>query len=739
MHWRKRISMRLPVVAALLGLGLAGPVAAQETGRITGRIVNANTNRPLAGVQVFVPPTGIGNLTDQDGRYLLQNVPAGTVTLTAQLVGFRQGEMAVTVTGGQTTTANLQLAGNGDRAGGDRRHGRGRGDPAQEAGQHDCLDRCREGVETAAVTDVSQLLAAREPGVSVLPSGGYTGQGARIRIRGSSSLSQLNEPIIYIDGIRMDGSATSFNTQGNASQAGRHSARVDRADRDPEGRGRGDAVRHGSVERRDPDLHEEGPCGRAALHVAGRPDGDQMPLNRIEPLADFARTQADIDRIRERWGRNVAAVRAVQRGSAPDVLQHGLPPCVLAVGLGRRRPHHLLRDRPLPGRERAERLRQPVRGPAGLKKSDDKVKRAQMSANVVVTPIDKVRIGLNTMYSELKADSPENGNNIYGVWPNLTQAHLRLACSEVGPNCPKRNLYGTGAFITANEAIYSVNEVESKHFAGSTNLNYAPIDPLRLDGTFGVDFINESSTWFRPFGWNVDELLDGHGRGHTRIGEVRTRVVTADLKASWEGTCRCRLHEHACWRARRASCRSARRAAVRARASRVPASRSRAPVPTSRSARSWNRNTQVGGYLHNQIGFRDWAFATVGGRWDANSAFGEAFNTAFYPKARRISIMPTQASAGTKRPSRRSASARDRQVGPAAERVRQVHDVLAAAVLRGPGRPAVEPRQRRAQAGGRRPRRRSAPSSVCSTTARASTSRTGPRRSRTRSWRASSR
>src|SRR5690606_23639442 len=75
-----------------------------------------------------------------------------------------------------------------------------------------------ERVQTAAVTDVSQLLAAREAGVAVLPSGGYTGEGARIRIRGSSSLSQLNEPIIYVDGIRMDRSATGNAPQGNASK-----------------------------------------------------------------------------------------------------------------------------------------------------------------------------------------------------------------------------------------------------------------------------------------------------------------------------------------------------------------------------------------------------------------------------------------------------------------------------------------------------------------------------------------
>src|SRR2546427_62096 len=48
------------------------------------------------------------------------------------------------------------------------------------------------------------MLAAREPGISVLPSGGLTGEGARIRIRGAASLSQPNEPIVYVDGVRVD-------------------------------------------------------------------------------------------------------------------------------------------------------------------------------------------------------------------------------------------------------------------------------------------------------------------------------------------------------------------------------------------------------------------------------------------------------------------------------------------------------------------------------------------------------
>ena len=55
---------------------------------------------------------------------------------------------------------------------------------------------------------------------------------------------------------------------------------------------------------------------------------------------------------------------------------------------------------------------------------------------------------------------------------------------------------------------------------------------------------------------------------------------------------------------------------------------------------NWLRVVNAGGYLQEQIGYQDWAFITLGGRWDANSAFGENFETAFYPKVAG-SFIPT--------------------------------------------------------------------------------------------------
>src|SRR2546425_11962798 len=58
-------------------------------------------------------------------------------------------------------------------------------------------------VPTRPITNMNALLIAKVPGVDVLP-GNIPGAGARVRIRGTSSLSLNNEPIYVIDGVRME-------------------------------------------------------------------------------------------------------------------------------------------------------------------------------------------------------------------------------------------------------------------------------------------------------------------------------------------------------------------------------------------------------------------------------------------------------------------------------------------------------------------------------------------------------
>jgi hypothetical protein len=61
-----------------------------------------------------------------------------------------------------------------------------------------------EVLKTSAPRSVEQLIGARTPGVVVLPATGQVGTGAQIRVRSVGSLSLSTDPIVYIDGVRMD-------------------------------------------------------------------------------------------------------------------------------------------------------------------------------------------------------------------------------------------------------------------------------------------------------------------------------------------------------------------------------------------------------------------------------------------------------------------------------------------------------------------------------------------------------
>src|SRR4030095_2816893 len=65
-----------------------------------------------------------------------------------------------------------------------------------------------EQIENAPVANPQQLLSAQTPGVTVLANSGQPGAGGVIRLRGNNSISQTNNPIIYVDGVRIFSGAT---------------------------------------------------------------------------------------------------------------------------------------------------------------------------------------------------------------------------------------------------------------------------------------------------------------------------------------------------------------------------------------------------------------------------------------------------------------------------------------------------------------------------------------------------
>ncbi len=81
-----------------------------RVGTVTGQITDVQSRQPIAAVQVFIRSLDLGGLTQQNGRYLLQNVPSGTYTLTVARIGYRTTEVQITVGSGKTVELNFAVA-----------------------------------------------------------------------------------------------------------------------------------------------------------------------------------------------------------------------------------------------------------------------------------------------------------------------------------------------------------------------------------------------------------------------------------------------------------------------------------------------------------------------------------------------------------------------------------------------------------------------------------------------------
>src|SRR5436190_3040927 len=95
-------SFRHVLAASLLLATSARAVAAQvQTGTVSGT-VTGEIGQPIAGAQVALVGTGLGTLTNPNGKYTIVNVPAAQYRVRAQMIGHRPVENPVTVTGGTT-------------------------------------------------------------------------------------------------------------------------------------------------------------------------------------------------------------------------------------------------------------------------------------------------------------------------------------------------------------------------------------------------------------------------------------------------------------------------------------------------------------------------------------------------------------------------------------------------------------------------------------------------------------
>lgn len=189
------------VCGAALAVALLVPAAAsaQQPRQVTGRVTDAATGQPIAGVQIVVQGTTIGTVTDGAGNYQI-TVPAGRNVLVFSFIGYRTVEQEITGDGPINVAMEIEVIGLEGvvvTALGIERQARTMGVAAQTISGNQL---------PSLESNLVNTLTGRVAGVNIT-NAGPQGGSSRIVIRGAKSITGNNQPLIVVDGIPVDNSS----------------------------------------------------------------------------------------------------------------------------------------------------------------------------------------------------------------------------------------------------------------------------------------------------------------------------------------------------------------------------------------------------------------------------------------------------------------------------------------------------------------------------------------------------
>ena len=192
----KKVFILLFCLSASLLLG--------QVGQLSGVI--SSENEGLAGANIILEGTPYGTAANVSGEYSIDNIPSGTYVVTVTYVGYANATQEVTINAGEESKSNFSLKTSAINL--DQIVVTGTGAPAKRKALGQTINTINsEDLSSGSVQTVTDALQGRVPGLVGATMGGQGG-AARIRLRGTVSLTQRNQPLIYIDGVRIDNSMT---------------------------------------------------------------------------------------------------------------------------------------------------------------------------------------------------------------------------------------------------------------------------------------------------------------------------------------------------------------------------------------------------------------------------------------------------------------------------------------------------------------------------------------------------
>lgn len=209
--------MLTAAAAASCMAGLTTALAAQQTtATLTGRVIDAATKAPIPLAQIQIVGSTSGGQTGDNGQFRIASIKPGQYQVRALRIGFRAVTRTVTLTPGTPVAIDFAMTPTAVTL--DQVVTTAIGTTVRKREQGSDVGTLTPGpTQLASANTPSQLLTGKIAGVDVSTSGGTIGSGSRIRIRGASSISLSNEPIVVIDGIRFSNEFANNSVSGSTT------------------------------------------------------------------------------------------------------------------------------------------------------------------------------------------------------------------------------------------------------------------------------------------------------------------------------------------------------------------------------------------------------------------------------------------------------------------------------------------------------------------------------------------
>jgi TonB-linked SusC/RagA family outer membrane protein len=589
------------VPAGISALTPTPSASLQAAGIITGRVLGP-AGQPLASVQVFLSAVNLGALTQANGRYLIQNAPAGTYTLTAERIGYRSGSVQITVSNGQTVEEDFALVEAALRL--DELIVTGTAGGTQRRALGNSVARVNVAAERDLLSGATfeEILGNRVPGVALLAPSGVAGGGAKIRIRGSSSLALPGDPLIYVDGIRVDqseafpGRFTSVSTLDDIDPASIESIEIIK--------GPAAATLYGTEAANGviQIITKKGVVGAPSFDVAVGVGGIWLP----DPAGKvgeqfFINAAGEVDSrnpyIEEMQPAPFFGKPLFQTGLAQNYsvgVRGGSESVLYAAGIDR-----MMEE--------------------GYTRIDDNEKTsARLSLTMI--PSDKLTITLNGSESLSKTQDP--GLILFRLDGLARPGQFDQILRGWGGETLDARLKGRTDVVTANHSTWSLN------------IEHNPTSWFIHKVTAGVDRNALENTVFTR---KSDDLLvvasygDNAREGDKSITNLERQTLTLDYSASVRLQLTDRLGSVTSaglqYFGRENTSKN-----VHGEEFAVPALSTVGAASSTEASESFVENNTVGSYVQNEFSWEDRVFLTGAVRFDKNSAFGKEAGGELYPK-----------------------------------------------------------------------------------------------------------